>query len=135
MTQYNPARDIRETLINDGVTTPIYIGSEPMSPDVVITLYNYQGEAPSPKYLLDIPYLQVRSRANDYETAYNNILEVFNLIVGRSAFNINTTRYTGILANTNIFELGQDDNERRILAANLRLFVEPTSTTQHRKSL
>jgi len=133
MAQNNPAKDIRATLVTDGVTTPIYISSEPANPDVVITIYNYQGDAPNPKFLLDFPQLQVRSRANDYETAYNNLLEVYDLLIGRPAFTVSTTRYTGILANTNIFEIGRDDNERRILAANFRLFVEPASDGQYRQ--
>lgn len=137
MPQNNPAKDIRATLVDDdGVTTDIFIASEPSSPDECITLYNTAGgEAPSPKFLLDFPGLQVRSRANSYETAYANLLEVFDLLVGRAAFIKNTTRYTGIIALTNIFEIGQDENERRILAVNLKLFVEPANASQHRSAI
>lgn len=136
MAQNNPAKDIRDTLVNDdGVTTPIYIGSEPASPDDVITIYNTGGDAPSPKHLLDYPTLQVRSRANTYVDAYDNLLEVFDFLLGRSAFTKNTTVYTGIVATTSIFEVGSDDNERRILAANFKLFVEPAYSSQNRKSL
>jgi hypothetical protein len=137
MTQNNPAKDIRDTLVNDdGVTTAIYIGSEPSTPDECVTLYNTSGdEPPSPKYLLDHPGLQVRSRANSYETAYTNILQVFDLLVGRAAFTKNTTRYTGIIALTNIFDLGQDENRRRILVCNLKMFVEPAAGSQNRKSI
>lgn len=135
MAQNNPAKDIKTVLVSDGVTTPIYIGSEPASPDEVITLYNLAGDAPSPKFLLDFPGLQVRSRANAYTTAYDNLLEVFNLLLGRAAFTESTTRYTGIIALTNIFEIGTDSNDRRILACNFKLYVEPASVSQHRQSV
>lgn len=135
MAQNNIGKDIREVLIADGVTTPIYIASEPSTPDAVITLYNTGGEAPNPKWLLDFTGLQARSRANDYETAYDNLQDVFDLLLGRPAFTQNTTRYTGILASSGIMDIGRDDNERRILVCNFRLIVEPALSTQHRKSL
>ena len=135
MAQNNPALDIRETLIADGVTTSISIGMEPPTPHDVITIYNTSGEAPSPKFLLDFPGLQVRSRSTDYITGYNNLLEVFNLLIGRPAFTLNTTRYTGILAMTNIFELGEDKSARRLFACNFKLFTEAESGTQHRKPI
>lgn len=136
MAQNNPATDIRATLISDGVTTPIYIGSEPTTPDECITLYNTAGgENPSPKFLLDFPGLQIRARANDYVTAYTNILECFDLLLGRPAFTKNTTRYTGIIALTGIFDMGTDENDRRLLACNLKLYVEPASVSQHRQTI
>ena len=136
MAQNNPAKDIRDKLIADGVTTPLFISSEPKTPNAVITLYNTsEYEPPSPRFLLDFSTLQIRSRANNYETAYNNLLEIFNLLVGSPPFTQNTTIYTGIIAMTNIFEIGRDDNDRRILAFNLRMFVEPASDGQHRRSI
>ena len=134
MAQNNAAKDIREKLIADGVITPIYYSSEPNTPDAVITLYNTGGEAPSPKFLMDSPSLQARSRANDYETAYNNLQEVFDLLLGRPAFTINTTLYVGIWASTGITEIGRDDNERRLLVCNFRLITQPALVSQHRKS-
>lgn len=136
MTQNNPAFDIRDLLINvDSVSTPIYVGQEPASPDTCLTIYNTSFDAPSPKFLLDNAGLQIRSRSASYNTAYSNLLAVFDLLVGRSAFTRNTTRYTGVLAATNIFELGKDSNERTLLAVNLRMFVEPASGSQHRQSI
>ena len=135
MTQTSPAIDLRDLLISDGVTTPIHIGSEPSAPDECITLYNYDGEAPSPKFLLDFPRLQVRARANSYTTAYSNILEVFDLLAGRASFTQNTTRYTGILPASNISDLGKDASGRFILVVSLKMFVEPAKVSQNRVSI
>lgn len=136
MAENNPAFDIRDTLINDdSVTTPIYIGQLPVDIDECIVIYNTAGEIPSPKFLLNYPGLQVRSRANTYATAYVNIQEIFELLLGRPSFIKNTTRYTGIWAKTGVFELERDTNERVSLAFNLMLITEPALGTQYRKSL
>lgn len=136
MAQNNPAIDIRAILVDDdSVTTPIYVGKEPASPDECITIYNTGGDQPNPKFLLDMATIQVRSRANSYATAYNNLLEVFELLQGRAAVTKNTTRYTGIMASTSILEIGQDDNERYIHVCNFKLFVEPASNSQHRQTI
>jgi len=135
MSQNNPASDIRTQLIADGVTTPIFTGGEPKSPNEVITIYNTSEEPPSPKFLLDFPGLQVRCRSTSYDAAYAILLGVFDILVGRPPFVVSTTRYTGVMATTNILEIGRDENDRRILVFNLKLITEAQKGTQHRKAL
>lgn len=136
MTQLSPAKDIKDLLVNDdGVITPIFISSQPTTPDTVITLYNVSGDPPNAKFLLDFPHLDIRSRSASYETAYANLLQVVNLLLGRSPFVKNTTRYTGIWAKTSIFDLGWDESNRRLLGCNFRLAIEPLFVSQNRKQL
>lgn len=133
MAQNDPATDIKAVLIADGVSTPIVVSSEPKKPNAVITLYNTPGDPPDPKFLIDYPGLQIRSRATTYTEAYDNILEVYDLLLGRGPFTQSTTRYTGIIADTGIAEIGWDKSNRRILVCNLKLFVEPLFVAQNRK--
>jgi hypothetical protein len=135
MTQLSPANDIKDLLVADGVTTTMFVSSQPTTPDTVITLYNVAGDPPSAKFLLDSPHLDIRSRSDSSETAYANLLEVFNLLLGRASFVKNTTRYTGIWAKTSIFDLGWDENNLKLLGCNFRLAVEPLFVAQNRKQL
>ena len=135
MTQNNPAFDVREKLISDGVVTPIFISKEPADPFDCITLHNLSSSAPNPKYLLDNPGLQVRSRATSYYQAYHNAQEVFNYLLGCPSFTQNTTLYTGIWATTGILDIGSDENDRFIVVFTLRLTVEPLKVTQYRTQL
>ena len=135
MAQSNAALDIKTTLVADGVYIPIFVGSEPPKPDDVITLYNTVGATPNPKFLLDEPTIQLRIRSGSYNTAYTNLLGVFNLLHGRPAFTVTGTRYVGLIATSNIFEIGKDEKDRTLLAFNMRLIVEPALGTQHRQSI
>lgn len=137
MAQNSPAEDIRSLLVNtDGITTPIYINFEsPSSTEDNITLYDLPGEEPNPKFLLDFPRIQARSKASNFVNAYDNLLEVFDKLLGRSAVTINTTRYTGIWAVTNILQLGKNDTDRYLVAVTFRLAVEPAEVSQNRKAL
>ena len=137
MAQLPPSYDIRDILVTvDSVSTPIYIDREPVSPDECITIYNSGSwQASNPKYLVNYPSIQIRSRANTATLAYNNLLEVFDHILGRAALTRNTTRYVGFYSETDIFELGRDDNNRALYAANFNLVTEPASVSQHRSSI
>jgi hypothetical protein len=121
MTQNNASYDLRDYLINDaGVSLTIFVSKEPDTPIECVTLYNYSDSDPDPKFRIDYPSIQVRSRAATYETAYNNALTIFNKLVGIGQFTKNTTKYTGIFAKTSIFDIGI-------------IIVEPTDDGQHRQ--
>jgi hypothetical protein len=134
MPQNNPAYDIREFLIDSGVTTPIYIGKEPTGKDTVITLYNTQEGTPNPKYLLDKVSLQVRARSTSYVDGYNALLGVYDKLVGLVPGVINTTDYLGITPINNIYSLGTDKNNNYIFIFNIFVFLSPEYTDQTRKS-
>ena len=134
MTQNNASYDLRDYLINDaGVSLNIFVSKEPDTPIECVTLYNYSDSDPDPKFRIDYPSIQVRSRATTYETAYNNALTIFNKLVGIGQFTKNTTKYTGIFAKTSIFDIGIIENDNFVCGFNLRLIVEPTDGGQHRQ--
>jgi hypothetical protein len=136
MTQYNPSKDLRDYLIANGVTTDIFINQEPTDPIDCITIYDTSEQSnPNPKFLIDYPSLQIRSRSSLYETAYANLLEIFDLLHGVDGFTENTTNYISIIASTNIFSLGNDDNDNNILVCNFNIISEPQYTSQNRKQL
>ena len=137
MARLSTAKDIVDLLLDvDSISTTIVASNEPESPDTVVTIYNTSSsDAPNPKYLIDKPSIQIRSRSKSYATAYSNLQEIFDALLGRGSFTSNTTVYTGIWANTGIFDMGQDDNSRHILAVNMRLTAEPVYDSQHRSAI
>lgn len=135
MSQNSPSNDLSVVLQDEGVTTDIFVNFMPNTPNNCLVLYDTSYNPSNPKYLLDEPGVQIRSRATTQTTAYNNLLQAFNLLVGKSAFVKNTTRYTGILSQTNLFSLGLDEKNRYLWAVNLRLYVEPEADGQNRISL
>ena len=135
MSQNSPSNDLSEVLADEGVTTDIFVNFMPDTPNNCLVLYDTSYNPSNPKYLLDEPGVQIRSRATTQTTAYNNLLEAFNILVGKPAFVKNTTRYTGILSQTNVFNLGLDEKDRYKWAVNLRLYVEPAAAGQNRTPL
>jgi len=137
MTQKNVCFDIRQYLINQGITEPIFIDKEPPTPNLCVTLYTNSFNAPNPKFLLNEPSIQIRVRANplEHSQGYDLIQAIYDKLLGVPPFVLNTTRYTGILAESDIMSLGRDDRDRVIFVGNLRLFVEPLKTNQNREQL
>lgn len=135
MTQNSLGFDIRAYLISQGVTEAIFIGKEPVTPDLCVTLYQGSFNSPNPKFLLNEPSLQVRVRSNSYETGYQLIQDIYNTLLGALPFTLNTTRYSGILGISDILDIGRDENERFLFVWNARFYVEPLKTTQNRTQL
>lgn len=136
MTQTSTAKDIRDYLIAQGVTTDIFINLEPSTPINCITIYTTGSwNEPNPKFLIDYPTIQIRSRATTDETCFNNLLEVFDILHGVTSFTQNTTKYTGIQASTSITNLEIDKNDNRIKFVNFNLITEPEYNIQNRKQL
>ena len=135
MSQNSPSNDLSVVLNEEGVTTDIYVNFMPNTPNNCLVLYDTSYNPSNPKYLLDEPGVQIRSRGTTQTTAYNNLLEAFNVLVGKSSFIKNTTRYTGILSQTNMFSLGLDETNRYMWAVNLRLYVEPAANGKNRTAL
>jgi hypothetical protein len=130
-----PSLDVKAMLVASGVTTAIYVSKEPtFTGTPILTIYDTGGEAPSPKFILDFPSIQIRSKAKTYVVAYANLLQCVDLLNGRTPETKNTTRYTGILATTGIMQIGVDENENPILVVNFKLFTENASST-YRSSL
>lgn len=142
MTQFSPSRDIMEQLVIDGISTALFVGSEPDGPNQsgqdineCITLYDTSLEPPSPKFLIDNVGIQFRSRGIDYNDTFKNLLAVFNKLAGRPAFTINMTRYTGFFPQTSVFLIGRDESNRWLFAFNARVTLEPQADSQYRQAL
>lgn len=134
MTTLSVSENIRALLLSDGVVTPMYINKEPADPIECLTIYDTGGDPSNPKYILDYPTIQIRSRAADYDTCFQNIQECFEFLNGRPSETVNTTRFTGIMATTGLLSLGQDSNQKYLYTTNFRLFVE-NATSGHRLPL
>ena len=77
MSQNSPSNDLSVVLNDEGVTTDIYVNFMPNTPNNCLVLYDTSYNPSNPKYLLDEPGVQIRSRATTQTTAYNNLLEAF----------------------------------------------------------
>lgn len=122
--------DIKDKIISDfpGQYTfglNIFIGREPIDPDEVITLYDTGDSQPSdPKYLLDYPTIQIRSRAKSYETAYSKLADIKEKIIGNEKVTINGTQYVGMYVVNDIHFLQYDFRDRSIFTVNFRFVRE-----------
>lgn len=132
-----PSEDIKDILVTAGIGvfgTDLFIGREPTQPNDCITIYDTGGGEPNPKWLQDEVTIQIRSRAEDYQTAYTNIYNARDKLLGRPAEVVNTTNYIGFWATTDIMAIEKDKKERSILVVNFRIVREP-ATGDFRQSL
>ncbi len=128
------AFDIQQQLIDQGVLVPIFVNSEPTKPNEVITIYDTAGDPPNPKWLLDTPEIQIRSRSKDQAIAYSNLRDIRDRLLGISQFAEGSSFYIGIWAKDDIGYIGQDESNRSLLTINLRLVRQP-DTGEHREPL
>lgn len=100
---------------------------EPSTPDQVITLYDTGGSAPR---LYDDelrqPTIQVRVRGNNYADAYAKQEEVFDILNAIINQDIEDHFYVGVWMQTDIIQIGPDDNNRPRLTANYSIEREPS---------
>jgi len=120
--------DVRQILIDNAVPSAlIFIASEPDKPNTVMTIYDTPGEPPNPKWLLDTPSCQIRSRSKSYATAYSNLLNARDILLGKDKVTVNSTKYIGFFAEGDIMSLQRDDEDRHILVINFRIVREPST--------
>lgn len=122
--------DIGTLLQSEGVGVlgvNIFTAMLPSYPNDCIALFEYAGSPPNENADLDFLGLQVRARAEDYETAYSNINLCYDILreIGYEldssyayGININGTFYPRIQATAGINNLGLDDNNRFELTQN-----------------
>ena len=125
----SPSKDMRQKLIDEGVSSSIlFIGQEPDSPDTVITIYDTLGMMPAnPRWLIDEPTFQIRSRSVSYETAYSQLLNARDILLGLPKTTISSTKYIGVWTTTDIASLQRDEEDRVILIVNFRMVRELSS--------
>ena len=137
-----PSIDMKDVLVTDGVGVfggggvwSIYIGTEPATPDQVITLYDTGGTDPNPRLLLDFQTFQVRIRGltGDYQITYEKAEEVRDSLLALPAQVINTTRYDGVWQVGDIAFIGPTET-RPTFISNWRVIREPAAG-MHRVAL
>ena len=131
--------DVSDKLVADGVGTfkattgwSINISSEPIKPATTITIYDsggpppegYQNRALKP---LKSDSVQIRVRADGYETAYDKIKSVNDIIIGWGRFTVEDAasaildvNYKGIFPMTGIMFLEKNDSAQYIWVVNFR---------------
>jgi len=135
-----PSEHMKDTLVAQGFSFggtldwTVYIGKQPPSPDRCIVLYDSAGLAPSPRWLLDYPSVQVRVRGgqNDYQAAGRKVVELRDRLVGKESYNAPNSsgdRIVQILGVGNFSFLGRDDAQRPEFVLNLSLIIEPSPAT------
>jgi len=132
------AKDIADRLVTQSIGTfaatsgwGIYISSEPISPDTVITIYNTGGvDEPNPKWRLESRSFQIRVRGaeNGYTAAYSKAEAIKNQLLGLGPITLNLTNYIGIWMTTNILFLRYDDSRRPIFVMSFRSECEPSES-------
>jgi len=133
----NPAsEDLKDILVTAGIGTyaatsgwAIYVSKEPKSPDTVVTLYDYSGADPSPKFLRDNPNVQVRVRGakEAYKAGWTKAQAVKDALLGLPGQTINATKYVGVWMQSDINFINYDDNNRPLFTLNFRITREPAS--------
>lgn len=140
----NPAISAKDLLLNAGVgdSDPtadfgIHVGQEPDSPDKTITIYNSPGSPPNPKWRLDYPSVQIRTRAapGDSRAAWDKANEVKKALLGLQSQTVNGDRWVSVTMTGDISPLGADRNNRYRYTVTFDLIIEPDSTGDNRQAL
>lgn len=104
--------------------TNLFISREPSEPDAVVSVFDTGGGEPSSgTENNEFPTIQVRVRGAkmDYETAYALIDSIKTVLHNLASQTINSTKYIGVWASSDIIPLGYDASDRPILTINFRI--------------
>lgn len=115
---------ISSYLQDSGISTTIYEGNMPDSPDTCIALFEYAGSPPDLHWNGEYPGLQVRSRAKAYATAKSNITEAIQKLHGVHEVTMSGTRYLLIKARGSPEIFQRDESNRVELFVNFEIIKE-----------
>ena len=105
----------------------IHVGAFPVSPEACILINAVGGLPPHPRLSLNYPSVQivVRGKASGYVAASAKIQQCVAVLLGMATQTLSGDIYRACNLMGDVFTLGQDDNARPLLGANLRYIVEP----------
>jgi hypothetical protein len=132
MPSNNVAFDVKDILVAAGVGMfgsnsgwSIFIGIEPDMPIETVTLYDTPGDAPHPRWLLDYPRFQVRTRSLSYDAGYKKAEHCKSALLGFPSQDFNGSRYVGIYTVLDTHFLNTDSKGRSIFINTWRCIREP----------
>jgi hypothetical protein len=124
----SPAEDFKDLLILSSLgtglvfATDLFIGLEPEinSTSPIVTLYDYPGEAPQVNFNYYKVNIQARIKGTKfgYQAAYTlaeTVRDALHELVNQT---VNGTKYLAIWAISDIFSIGNDENNRPVFVVN-----------------
>jgi len=124
-----PCLDIAEILIAESFATvlgtDIFVADEPDNPVKCITIYDTGGYEPDYNYTYDRPTVQVKMREQKgkYPELYVKALAIRDKLLTKQGYITvaNDTKYIGIWIQSDIFFLGNNQNNQPEIVINFRL--------------
>jgi hypothetical protein len=109
----------------------IAMSREPTAPDTCVTVYDYPGGPPDPRWLLEEPMVQVRVRGapDAYPAAYQQALKCRDSLLGLPRQLVGGTTYLTIFVTSDIGLLEYDTLARPIFVFSCRVARQPASGT------
>lgn len=138
----SPAAELAQYLEDEGVGTfpsdsawSINVSRMPDKPDRAIALRDGAGGEPlSYELELRAPTVEIRIRGEDYAAVADKFDEIFRLLCQTdenppSTRTIGNGRYIGIWLDSDMIDLGRDENDRFRVSGNYRINRQPSETS------
>lgn len=111
------AQALKNKLDDLGIT--IYIGYFPSAPDTAMVIRETPGSPVNPKHGYASQGIQLITRSDDYEVAYNLAFSGFGLLIGNNSYKtISGVHVVDILANQPPYYAGYDGLDRHSFTQN-----------------
>lgn len=111
--------------------TNLFYGTEPPSPDLCVTLYEYasampEGQVGGDTLIIENPTVQVRVRGvrDDYDTPYNLARSIVNAFVKIQDGDLSGKKYQAVIPKQSVLHLGKDENFRHIFIVNFQIMKD-----------
>lgn len=124
----SPTKHIRDYLTELDTFWPIYIGSEPTTPNDCITLYDTGGGFANRDAQLSDSAIQIRVRSFSYADGYDQAAAVRDALIDLRGLLRDNWFYTGFWLTMDVAKIGRDDADRELFTVNLRAMRQPVET-------
>lgn len=128
--------DLKDLMSTGGVTTTIYKGLMPPSPDEAFQIVETGGAPPVRAFrssageaVVERPTVQIVRRSPSYQRARAEMNYAYRLLDGAGDRTVNGTRYLFIEALQSPFHLGRDETNREQVACNFRVHKAMSTST------